>query len=71
VVATRLPNDYAMQDGVPQTAVQEVVTNPHTGMSVQLTRFVDHKLGKSYARAAWMLGAAAGQTASLQRLKSA
>jgi len=69
IIAARLPNDYTLSAvGVPQTAIVEPVTNPHTGLSVLLTRFCDHKLGVSYGRAAWMYGVAAAQVASLQRV---
>ena len=68
VIAARLPNDYAANSNTPATAAMEVVTNPATGLSVQLTRFVDHKAGKAYGRAAWMFGAAKGQATSLQRI---
>lgn len=71
VIAARLPNDYAAAANSPTTALQEVVTNPNTGFSVQLTRFVDHKLGKAYGRAAFMFGVAKGQAGSLERLISA
>lgn len=67
VLAARLPNDYATGSNTPVTAAMEVVTNPNTGLSVQLTRFVDHKAGKAYGRAAWIFGAAKGQASSLQR----
>jgi hypothetical protein len=69
VLAVRLPNDYTLAAaGVPQTAVIETVTNPHTGLSVLLTKFCDHKLGVSYGRAAWMFGVAAAQITSMQRV---
>jgi len=72
VLAARLPNDYTLASaGVPQTALVETVTNPHTGLSVMLVKFCDHHLGRSYGRVAWMFGAAAGRVASLHRTVTA
>lgn len=71
-LAVRPANDYAAaQPGLPATGVNEQVTNPDTGMSVSLTRFVDHYLGKSYMRLAWMRGVAKGNPLAGQLLKSA
>jgi hypothetical protein len=70
-LATALPLDYANQPGLPATALQQVVTNPDTGLSVQLTMFVDHKLGKTYMRLAWMRGQAVGNLKAGQRIISA
>lgn len=70
-MATRVPNDYTQaQPGASHGAVS-VVTNPDTGISVQLVQFVDHTLGASFWRIAIMFGVAKGQAASGQRLVSA
>ena len=47
------------------------VTNPDTGISLAVTQFVDHTLGKAVWRAAVMYGVGVGQAASGQRLISA
>lgn len=70
-LATALPTDYANQPGLPATALQQVVTNPDTGLSVQLTLFVNHQLGKTYMRLAWMRGQAVGNLKAGQRIISA
>lgn len=72
VVATRLPEDYVKN--APAGAahgVQSVVINPDTGIAVQKTDFVDHKLAKAYSRIAWAYGVAKGNGVSGQRLISA
>lgn len=72
VLAMRLPEDYVKK--APAGAAhgsQSVVTNPDTGISVQKTDFVDHKLAKAYSRIAWSYGCARAQLASGQRLVSA
>lgn len=71
-LAVRLPEDYVKN--APAGAAhgsQSVVTNPDTGVSVQKTDFVDHKLAKAYSRIAWSYGVARGQLSSGQRLISA
>lgn len=71
-LATRVPNDYATaQAGVNGNGTVQVVTNPDTGISVQLVRYVDHKLAESAYRLALMWGAAKGNGSSGQRLISA
>ena len=70
-LATALPTDYANQPGLPATALQQVVTNPDTGLSVQLTLFTNHQLGKTYMRLAWMRGQAVGNLKAGQRIISA
>jgi phage I-like protein len=71
-LSTRVPNDYtaAMPD-VPSNGVVQLVKNPDTGITVMLVRFVDHQMGKSYWRIAYMRGAAKGQVASGERIISA
>ncbi len=71
-VAVRPANDYAKaQPGLPETGNIQQITNPDTGLTVTLTRFVDHHLGKSYMRLAWMRGVAVGNPKSGQRLLGA
>lgn len=72
VVATRLPNDYTRAlPGANGGGVVRTVTEPNTGLSVQLVEWVNHQMGAAYARAAWMYGAARGQLAAGQRVISA
>lgn len=71
-MAVRPANDYAgSQPGLPATGVVEQVTNPDTGLTVTLTRFVNHQLGKSYMRIAWMRGVAKGNPKAGQLILSA
>jgi len=72
VVAGRVPNDYAnaLSSATGGGTIQ-VITEPNSGISVQLVQFVDHKLGAAYARMAYMYGAAKGQVDAGQILRSA
>jgi hypothetical protein len=71
-LATRLPNDYATAvPGANGGGVTTVVTNPDTGFSVQKVEFIDHYLGRSYIRLAWMYGVARGQLLEGVRLVTA
>lgn len=71
-IASGLPNDYASAlPGVTGGGITSVVTNEKSGLSVTLTQFIDHKLGKAIARVAVVFGVAVGQPASGQILKSA
>ena len=56
--------------GVPSTALQQIITNPDSGLSVQLTEFVDHYKGKAYMRLAWIRAAAVGNLKAGQLLLS-
>jgi hypothetical protein len=70
-VAARLPNDYTQAMGdVPATAIIEQVTNPDTGFSMMLVKYLDHRAGTANWRAAYMRGQAVGQAPSMQRLVS-
>lgn len=71
-LATRVPNDYsaAMPDVAGNGTVQ-IVTNPDTGISVMLVRYVDHKAAEAAWRVALMWGAAKGNPNCGQRLVSA
>ena len=72
VVATRLPEDYAKSAPAGAShGSQSVVINPDTGIAVQKTDFVDHKLAKAFSRIAWAYGVAKGNGSSGQRLVSA
>lgn len=70
-LATRVPNDYTKALPGASHGSVSVVTNPDTGISVQLVQYVDHKLGAASWRIALMFGVAVGQAASGQRLISA
>jgi hypothetical protein len=62
LLASRLPQDYSQVfPDMPPTAIVEAVTEPETGLSLQMVRYVDHKLAETRARAAVCLGAAKGQ----------
>lgn len=62
VISTRTPADYAMDGSI------EIVSNPDTGITVHLVRFVDHKKAASYWRIALMFGAAKGNPDCGERL---
>jgi len=70
VVATRVPGDYTSGVGVSNNGSVSVVTNPDTGISVQLVKYVEHAKAESAWRVALMFGVAKGQTNSGQRLVS-
>lgn len=71
-IATRVPNDYSKVFGdVASNGVVQLVTNPDTGISVMLVRYIDHKAAEAAWRIALMWGAAVGNAASGQRLISA
>lgn len=71
-MAARTPGDYAAAiPGLPQTAVKRIIKDPRTGLSVELTMFIDHSLGKAVARVALMYGVAKGDATAGQRLCSA
>lgn len=70
--ATRTPNDYTkIMPDVGSNGVVQIVTNPDTGISVMLVRYVDHKLAEAAWRIAVQFGAAKGNGAAGQRLISA
>lgn len=70
VIATRPPSDYAQALPGASNGVVSTVTNPDTGITVQLVQFVDHKKAAAFWRVALMYGTAKGQAASGQRLVS-
>ena len=69
-IVTRLPNDYSKALPGSGNGAISTVTNPDTGISLAVTQFVDHNLGKAVWRAAVMYGVGVGQAASGQRLIS-
>jgi hypothetical protein len=71
VIATRLPNDYTTALPGANNGAVSTITNADTGISLAVTQFVDHTLGRAVWRAALMFGTAKGQAASGQRLISA
>ena len=71
VIATRVPNDYTQALGGANNGAVSVVTDPDTGISMQLAQWVNHDLARTTSRLVLMYGVAMGQVASLQRLKSA
>jgi hypothetical protein len=69
VLATRLPNDYANAlPGATGGGTVQVITNPDTGMAIQLVQYVDHAKAEATMRLAWMFGCARGQIAAGLRL---
>ncbi len=71
-LATRVPNDYSKVFGdVASNGVVQIVTNPDTGISVMLVRYIDHKAGEAAWRVALMWGGAVGNASAGQRLISA
>ena len=70
-IVTRLPNDYSKALPGSGNGAVSTVTNPDTGISLAVTQFVDHNLGKAVWRAAVMYGVGVGQAATGQRLISA
>lgn len=71
VLATRLPADYSKALPGSNNGSISTLTNADTGISLAVTQFVDHTLGKAVWRAALMYGTARGQASSGQRLISA
>lgn len=70
-MAVRPANDYTTAlPGLPQTGNVQQITNPDTGLTVTLTQYVNHYLGKTYMRVAWMYGVAKGNPKSGQILRS-
>jgi hypothetical protein len=70
-LVTRVPNDYtAVMPDVAGNGTVQIVTNPDTGISVMLVRYVDHKAAESAWRVALMWGAAKGNPKCGQRLVS-
>ena len=68
-LATRLPNDYTKAiPGATGGGVVSTVTNPDTGISVQLVQYVNHDTAVSTARVALMYGVAVGNPATGRRL---
>jgi hypothetical protein len=71
IVATRLPYDYVdAQLGGNYGAVSQI-TDPASGLSVMLTQYVNHDLGRSNYRVALMRGVAVGHKPRVQLIKSA
>jgi hypothetical protein len=70
IVATRLPYDYVdAQLGGNYGAVSQI-TDPATGLSVMLTQYVNHDLGRSNYRVALMRGVAVGHKPRVQLVRS-
>jgi hypothetical protein len=63
-----VPNDYTLALPGASNGNVSVVTNPDTGISVQLVQYVDHNLAAATARVATMYGVAVGNPAVARRL---
>jgi hypothetical protein len=71
-LATRLPNDYTQSmPGATGGGIVSVVTNPDTGISVQLVQYINHDKAVATARVALMYGAAVGNKDTGRRLTQA
>lgn len=68
VIATRVPSDYTIALPGASNGAVSTITNPDTGITVQLVQFVDHKKAASYWRIAVTFGAAKGNGLAGQRL---
>jgi len=63
VFVARVPQDYtAVLKDVPSTAAIEIVTEPDSGLSMMLVKYVNHGLAAAAARCAFMYGAAQGDS---------
>lgn len=72
LLATRVPNDYTNAlPGVPSTGLVQVVTQPETGLSVLVTKYVDHDLGTAKMRVAIIYGVAKARATAGVILRSA
>lgn len=70
-MAARIPGDYVTAlPGVPATGLVSVVTQPETGLSMQVVKYVDHQMGSATMRVALMYGVAKGRVAAGQILRS-
>lgn len=71
-LATRVPSDFAqVLPGANGGGSVSVVTNPDTGISVQLVQYVDYAKAESTWRIAIMFGVAKGNVLAGQRLVTA
>lgn len=72
LLATRVPSDYTTAlPGVPSTGLVQVVTQPETGLSVLVTKYVDHDLGTAKMRVAIIYGVAKARATAGVILRSA
>lgn len=72
VFASRTPADEtAALPGVPAPGRISKVTDPRTGLSVQVREVIDLRMGKVYVTYALIYGVGKGNNKSLQRIKSA
>jgi hypothetical protein len=72
VIAGRVPGDYtSVFPGVDAGGRAQLITDPSTGITVQMVQFINHTLGTATQRVAYMYGAAKGQVAAGQFLRSA
>lgn len=69
VIATRLPKIPADSSEIQGSI--EVVTEPNTGLSLQVRSWYDMKLGKEFRTYTLMYGVAAGNPACIERLVTA
>ena len=61
VMAARVPQDYTkVISDIPATAAIEVVTDPDTGLSMLVTKYVDHGLASTTQRVSLMYGFSQG-----------
>lgn len=71
LLVTRVPTDVSTAfPGVNGGAVTQIVTNPDTGLSVLLIKYVAPQLGHAYLIMAWLCGVAKGQVVAGTILRS-
>ena len=68
-MATTIP--AAPPEGIPLAGIANTVTDPDSGLSVQVREWYDFNLGRHYRNTVLMYGVAVGNAAALQRIKSA
>lgn len=71
LLANRVPDDYASALPGSNFGSVSIITDPTSGLSAMQVLYVNHDLGTSNMRVAWMRGAAAGQVSTGRLLLSA
>lgn len=71
LLAARVPQDYTTALPGSNFGSVSIITDPTSGLSVMQVMYVNHDLGTSNMRLAWMRGAAAGQVSTGRLLLSA
>jgi hypothetical protein len=70
-LAVRPASDYSTAiAGLPSSGLVQTITNADTGLSVSMVAFVDHQLGATSMRLAWMRGQSVGNLKAGQLVRS-